>query len=239
MSLCRVGSDLYNKVFKHYTKKQWNKYPVELDASVLARLPVRTSNEDRYFNDPFEALPKQGYTAFFENILFHDSNIDVRLNVDFFQVRSQLPKHKLLIFTGPIDAFYAAQNWPKLEYRSINFVQEYHEPVQGFYQDSWVVNYPGPEVNFTRIVEYKHVPNQPEEVLHQKGTVIFKEFSTDFGDPYYPVPNERNRNLYQKYQDLALKEPGVVFVGRLASYKYFNMDEVSQFEKSNRFFFLN
>ena len=121
MSLCRVGRDLYEKVFKHYTKKQWDKYPIELDASVLARLPVRLTTEDRYFNDPFEGLPAQGYTRFFENILLKDANIDVRLNVDYFKIKHLLPKHKLLIFTGPIDAFYANQGWEKLEYRSIFF----------------------------------------------------------------------------------------------------------------------
>lgn len=227
MSLCRVGHELYDKVFKHYTKKQWDKFPQELDASVLARLPVRLTTEDRYFNDPYEALPANGYTQFFENILLKDSNIDVRLNMDYFQVKDLLPAGKLLVFTGPIDAFYASQGWEKLEYRSIYFQREYHEPESGFYQPSWMVNYPGPEVDWTRIAEYKHMPNQPLEALKSKGTVIYKEFSTDDGDPYYPVPNERNRALYKKYQNLAINEPNVVFVGRLASYKYFNMDQVS------------
>jgi len=225
MSLSRVGTDLYEKIFKHYTKKQWDKYPEELDASVLARLPFRLNNESRYFSDPYEALPKHGYTRFFENILLQDPNIDVRLNVDYFQVKDMLPKHKLLIFTGPIDAFYASQGMEKLEYRSIYFETEYLEPKGGYYQPSWMVNYPDPDVNWTRIAEYKHTPNQPENAISSKGTIIYREYSTDEGDPYYPVPNPRNQELYKKYQKLALVEENVVFVGRLASYKYFNMDQ--------------
>ena len=108
---------------------------------------------------------------------------------------------------------------------------EYHETPSGFYQPAWMVNYPGQEVPWTRIAEYKHMPNQPEDILETKGTVIYREYSTDNGDPYYPVPNDRNRALYKKYQNLSLNEPNVIFVGRLASYKYFNMDEVSLFYK--------
>ena len=107
-----------------------------------------------------------------------------------------------------------------------SFQTEYHETKSGFYQPAWMVNYPGPEVSWTRIAEYKHMPNQPLGVLQSNGSVIYREYSTDVGDPYYPVPNERNRALYMKYQKLALKEPNVIFVGRLASYKYFNMDQV-------------
>ena len=162
-----------------------------------------------------------------QNLLLKDANIDIRLNMDYFKVKERLPKHKLLVFTGPIDAFYASQGWEKLEYRSIYFETEYHEPKEpdGFYQPAWMVNYPSPEVPWTRIAEYKHMPNQPAMAKKMKGTIIYREYSTDTGDPYYPVPNERNRALYKKYQELDLKEPGVVFVGRLASYKYFNMDE--------------
>ena len=108
----------------------------------------------------------------------------------------------------------------------VSIQTEYHETESGFYQPSWMVNYPGPEVPWTRIAEYKHMPNQPKNCKDKNGTVIYREYSTDEGDPYYPVPNNRNRELYRKYQNLALKEPNVVFVGRLASYKYFNMDEV-------------
>lgn len=225
MSISRVGKDLYERIFKPYTKKQWDKWPKDLDASVLARLPVRSSYDDRYFNDKFQALPKDGYTSMFERMLLNNPDITVRLNVDYFKIKDNLPKHKLLVFTGPIDAFYASQGLPKLEYRSIVFEKEYHEPAGGYYQPRFVVNHPGSHVAFTRISEYKHSPNQPEGAHDLPGTVIYKEFSTDNGEPYYPVPNPRNRELYAKYQRLSAEEPGVTFVGRLASYKYFNMDQ--------------
>jgi len=225
MSISRVGTDLYERIFKQYTKKQWDKWPKELDASVLARLPYRTNREDTYFNDQFQALPAEGYTAMFEKMLLNNKDITVRLNVDYFQVKDKLPKHKLLVFTGPIDAYFASQGLPKLEYRSIFWDKEYLEPEGGFYQPAWVVNYPGGDVGWTRISEYKHSPNQPTGAKDLPGTVIFKEYSTDEGDPYYPVPNPRNQELYAKYQALATKEEGVTFVGRLASYKYFNMDQ--------------
>ena len=127
--------------------------------------------------------------------------------------------------TGPIDAYYASQGLPKLEYRSLRFLEEYHEPEGGFNQPCLQLNYPGPEVEHTIIVEYKHKPNQPETARTSAGTVIFKEYSRDHGEPYYPVPNPANRELYEKYRDMASREPGVVFVGRLASYKYFNMNQ--------------
>eukprot|EP01065_Artemidia_motanka_P041384 TRINITY_DN535_c0_g1_i1.p1 TRINITY_DN535_c0_g1~~TRINITY_DN535_c0_g1_i1.p1 ORF type:complete len:473 (+),score=170.90 TRINITY_DN535_c0_g1_i1:95-1513(+) len=230
-ALARVGPDLYEAIFKHYTKKQWDKYPEELDASVMKRLPCRTTTDDRYFSCKYQALPHRGYTRIFENMLFTGackSRVTVRLNCDFFKIRQQLPPHDLLVFTGPIDSFYASQGLPKLEYRSIRFEETVHPaPEQGFFQEAFVVNHPYPEVPYTRIVEYKHLPIQPEAV--RKGglaaTVTHTEFSTSEGDPYYPVPNEENRQLYNRYQKLAAEERGVAFVGRLASYKYFNMDE--------------
>jgi len=225
MSLSRVGKHLYEKIFKHYTKKQWDKYPVELNASVLARLPFRLTNDDRYFDDPYEGLPKDGYTKLFENMVLKDKNVDVRLKMDYFALKDKLPKYKLLVFTGPIDAYFASKGMKKLEYRSIYFETEYVEPSSGYYQDAWMVNYPEPDVRYTRIAEYKHTPNQPLSGRNSPGTVIYREYSTDVGDPYYPVPNPENQALYAKYQRLAEEEEGVVFVGRLASYKYFNMDQ--------------
>ena len=229
-ALSRVGARLYEKIFRHYTKKQWDRYPEELDASVLMRLPCRTSTDDRYFPDRYQALPARGYTRLFENMLLGDSNVHVRLNCDFFEHKAAgtLPRHKLLVYTGQIDSYYANLGMPKLEYRSLRFEEEYvANPPDGFFQELMVVNYPGEKVPFTRIVEYKHTPNQPLGARDGsvKGTVIAREYSTDTGEPYYPVPNPENRALYEKYAALAAKETGVCFVGRLASYKYFNMDQ--------------
>jgi len=229
-ALSRVGPDLYEKIFKHYTKKQWDKYPAELDASVLLRLPCRTTTDDRYFPDEWQALPVRGYTRIFENMLLRDPNITIRLNVDYFKERANgtLPAYGLLVYTGPIDSYFAQQGMPKLEYRSIKFINEYvEEPADGFFQEAMVVNYPSSDVEFTRIVEYKHVPNQPTAVKNGavKGSLLAREVSSAVGDPYYPVPNPKNHELYLKYKKMADEEKGVAFVGRLASYKYFNMDQ--------------
>lgn len=228
-ALARVGPQLYERIFRHYTKKQWDKYPEDLDASVLMRLPCRTTTDDRYFNDPWQALPKRGYTRIFENMLMNDDNITIRLNCDFFKLKAdaKIPKHKLLIYTGQIDLYYAALGMPKLEYRSLRFEEEYinTDAGYGFFQETMVVNYPSADVPFTRIVEYKHTPNQPLGRQDEPGTLIAREFSTAEGEPYYPVPNSENRELYEKYAAMAANENSVCFVGRLASYKYFNMDQ--------------
>jgi len=194
------------------------------------RLPCRTSTDDRYFGDDWQALPRRGYTRIFENMLLSDPNITVRLGVDYFGSKrdGKLPKYSLLVYTGPIDSYFAQQGMPRLEYRSLHFHEEYiAEPDNGFYQEAMVVNYPAKDVPFTRIVEYKHVPNQPQAVRDGKvkGTLIAKETSSSEGEPYYPVPNPKNNELYERYRALAEKEEGVCFVGRLASYKYFNMDQ--------------
>ncbi|XRA99834.1 UDP-galactopyranose mutase [Pycnococcus provasolii] len=225
-ALSRAGPELYEAIFKYYTYKQWDRLPDQMDASVLARIPVRLDEDNRYFTDEHQALPKHGYTRIFENLLHGHKDIDVRLDVDFFNEKDKLPKHTTLVFTGPIDAYFASQGMPKLEYRSLTWDVEYHDTEPGeTYQEALQVNYPGMEVPYTRIVEYKHKPNQPVKAKEGKGTLIFKEFSVDDGDPYYPVPNPANRDLYEKYRELAEKEQGVLFVGRLASYKYFNMDQ--------------
>ena len=229
-ALARVGPLLYDRIFKHYTKKQWDKYPSELDASVLMRLPCRTSTDDRYFSDPWQALPIRGYTRIFENMLLLDPRITIKLNVDFFHAKQLglLPRYGKLVYTGPVDAYFGALGLPKLEYRSLKFDEEFiDDPDDGFYQPAFVVNHPSPDVPFTRVVEYKHMPNQPSDVRHGKvrGTRIAREFSSADGPPYYPVPNPANRALYERYRKLAEKEKDVCFVGRLASYKYFNMDQ--------------
>lgn len=217
--LARVGVLLYDKLFKHYTKKQWDKYPEELDASVLNRIPVRTNWDDRYFSDTYQALPVGGYTKMFENILSHP-NITVKLNTDYFDVKDEIGGYDKLFYTGPIDRFFDFKFSleEKLEYRSINFVTEtVNAP---YFQSNSVVNYPGNDVGYTRIIEYKHFGNQ-----QSKRTTIVKEYTTDEGEPYYPVPNEKNKLIYEKYKQEAKKLTDVYFVGRLANYKYFNMDE--------------
>lgn len=217
--LSRVGPILYEKMFKHYTKKQWDKYPAELDASVLERIPVRTNYDDRYFSDTYQALPKGGYTQLFENILDHP-NIEVLLETDYFDVKDQYTNYEKLFYTGPVDRFFEFRHslLEKLEYRSINFVSETIDAE--FFQENSVVNYPGTEVDFTRIIEYKHFGNQKSGK-----TTIVKEFTVDEGEPYYPVPNPRNQEIYARYKAEAGQLTDVYFVGRLANYKYFNMDQ--------------
>lgn len=213
----RVGIELYDKIFKHYTFKQWNKYPDELDSSVLARIPIRNNFDDRYFTDRFQALPVNGYTHFIKRLLSHE-NIDVVLDADFLDVRNRF-NFKNTIYTGPVDHYFNDAGYEKLEYRSIEFIEERYNNTP-FFQPNSVINYPGSDVPFTRIVEYKHFLNQKSN-----HTVIVKEITTDKGEPYYPVPNDKNMTLYAKYKELAVKETSVYFLGRLANYKYFNMDQ--------------
>jgi UDP-galactopyranose mutase len=214
----RIGEVLYDKLIKDYTYKQWNKYPHELDKSVLQRIPIRTNFDTRYFNDKYQALPKKGYTHFFERLL-DNKNIEVKLNTDYFEYIKENSDYDIIIFTGPIDSYFP--DLEKLEYRSIDFHIEVIKNMN-YYQPNSVVNYPGKDIPYTRIVEYKHFLNQTSN-----DTVIVSETTNDVGEPYYPVPNKKNLDLYEKYKILAKNEElkNVFFVGRLANYKYFNMDE--------------
>lgn len=217
-ALARVGEVLYTKIFKNYTRKQWDKWPEELDASVLNRIPVRTTFDDRYFADTYQALPVGGYTKLFENMLSHP-NITVKLETDFFDIKDQIKGFQKMFYTGPIDRFFEFKKdvQEKLEYRSLRFEHETLD--QESYQGHAVINYPNEE-QFTRIVEYKFLTGQ----RHPQTTIV-KEYSTAEGEPYYPVPNPRNRQLYAQYQKRAARLKNIYFVGRLANYKYFNMDE--------------
>lgn len=220
MAKSRVGELLYNKIFKDYTYKQWNKYPEELNADVLARIPIRNNFDTRYFDDKYQALPEKGYTVFINNIIKH-KNITIKLGIDYFEFikNNNINKFEHIIYTGPIDRFYADQNLEKLEYRTINFhIEKYFN--MNYYQSNSVVNYPESNINYTRCVEYKHFLNQKS--LH---TVVVKETTCDNGEPFYPVPNKKNSDLYDKYKQLTLKEKNIHFIGRLANYKYFNMDQ--------------
>lgn len=231
MAKSRVGEVLYEKVFKDYTFKQWNKYPSELKPEVLARIPIRDNFDDRYFSDKYQALPEKGYTHFFTKLLDHP-NITVKLNSDFGSITSKDSSlNKIKIYTGPIDAYFKnfqnksekfSEDLDLLEYRSINFVQEIFKDTP-YYQPNSVVNYPNTDVDFTRIVEFKHFLNQ-----QSPHTIIVKEYTTDTGEPYYPVLNTKNLELYEKYKILAEEESqkhNIHFIGRLANYKYFNMDQ--------------
>ena len=218
MALSLVGPVLYEKMFEHYTEKQWNKHPKELAASVIGRIPVRTNFEDRYFSDKYQAIPSEGYTKLFEKLLDHP-NITVKLDTDYFENKEQLEGFEKLFFTGPIDHFFGYKYGKKLQYRSIKFVFETYDTE--FFQTNSVVNYPN-EHDYTRIVEYKHITGQK----HAK-TTISKEFPTWEGEPYYPVPSKENLELFEKYQQEAnnVEKDNIYFVGRLANYKYFNMDQ--------------
>jgi UDP-galactopyranose mutase len=221
-ALARVGPVLYEKMFKYYTKKQWDRWPHELDASVLQRIPVRTNSDDRYFSDVHQALPKGGYTQMFERIFDHP-NITVHVDTDFFDLRHELEgKCEKLFYTGPIDRFFDfkySNEQDKLQWRSIRF--EWQTLDQESFQPNSVVNYPQMEDGkFTRIIEYKKITGQQSDK-----TTICTEFSTDEGEPYYPVPNPANDAIFQKYRKEADNLSNIYFVGRLANYKYFNMDQ--------------
>jgi UDP-galactopyranose mutase len=214
--MSEVGRELYETFFQGYTRKQWGMDPSELDKSVTARVPTRTNVDDRYFTDTFQAMPLNGYTQMFERMLDHP-NIDVLLGVEYSQVREAYP-HDHLVFTGPIDEYFGYR-YGKLPYRSLCFR---HETLsQSSLQPVGVVNYPHESVPYTRITEYKHLTGQASDK-----TSITYEYPSDDGDPYYPIPRDENQVLYKRYEALAIKEAGVSFVGRLATYRYYNMDQV-------------
>src|SRR5215210_1020353 len=211
----KVGRELYEKFFKSYTRKQWDLDPSELDASVTARVPTRTNKDDRYFTDTFQAMPCYGYTRMFEKMLSHP-NIKIMLNTDYEEVMDEV-KFRKLIFTGPIDEFFNYK-YGKLPYRSLRFKFETLETPQ--FQETGTINYPN-DYGFTRITEFKHLTGQK----HDKTTLVY-EYPEATGDPYYPVPRPENEILYKKYAAMANQLTNTYFVGRLATYRYYNMDQV-------------
>jgi UDP-galactopyranose mutase len=211
----KVGRELYEKFFRNYTRKQWDLDPSELDSSVTARVPVRTSRDDRYFTDTYQAMPLHGYTRMFENILNHP-NIRIMLNTDYREIEQVIPFREM-VYTGPVDEFFDYR-FGKLPYRSLEFK---HETIdKAVYQPAPVVNYPN-EQAYTRITEFKYLTGQE----HHKTSIVY-EFPRAEGDPYYPVPRPENAELYKKYEELAKATKGVHFAGRLATYKYYNQDQV-------------
>lgn len=211
-----VGRDLYEKFFLNYTRKQWGLDPAELKAGVAARIPVRTDTDDRYFTDTFQAMPLHGYTKMFEAMLDHP-NITVELGVDFEEVGAR-EAYRHVVYTGPIDAYFHYVHG-RLPYRSLRFEHEHLAEVSEF-QETGTVNYPNDHA-YTRITEFKHLTGQ-----QHSGTSIVREYPQAEGDPYYPVPRAENETLFKRYEAMAKIEPNVTFVGRLAQYRYYNMDQV-------------
>jgi UDP-galactopyranose mutase len=217
-----VGEELYNLFYEGYTAKQWGRPPEQLDASVTRRIPIRTNEDDRYFQDEFQALPAEGYTRLFERML-EASGAELLLNTDYRSVRDKV-NYGHLIYTGPLDEYFECR-WGALPYRTLNFkVEELPAGEGGLVQPALQVNYPGPEP-FTRTVELKHITGQQSE-----WTNLVREFPAEYkagqSEPYYPVPGAESQNLAQRYRNLAAKETNVTFVGRLADYRYLNMDQV-------------
>jgi UDP-galactopyranose mutase len=211
-----VGRELYELFFRGYTRKQWGLDPSELDKSVTARIPTRTNTDDRYFTDAFQAMPKHGYTKMFEKMLDHEL-IEVRTGVDYRELRGQVD-HDHLIYTGPIDEYFD-HRFGKLPYRSLKFDHQTLEQEQ--FQQTGTVNFPSEEIPFTRISEYKHLTGQKAPV-----TTVTYEYPSAEGDPYYPIPRPENQQLFKRYEALADATEGVTFVGRLATYRYYNMDQI-------------
>lgn len=211
----KVGRELYEKFFRGYTRKQWDLDPSELDASVTARVPTRTNKDDRYFTDTYQEMPLYGYTKMFEKILSHP-NIKIMLNTDYKEIVDSIP-YKFMIYTGPIDSYFN-YCYGKLPYRSLEFKFETVEAES--FQPTGTVNYPN-EHPYTRITDFKYLTGQK----HPKTTIVY-EYPKAKGDPYYPVPRPENAEIYKKYQQLTAAMTNTYFVGRLATYKYYNMDQV-------------
>ncbi|MCB2190402.1 MAG: UDP-galactopyranose mutase [Deltaproteobacteria bacterium] len=226
--LASVGAEFYEKFFKGYTKKQWNKEPRHLHPSVCGRIPIRTTREDGYFDDSFQAMPQEGYTAMFNRMVDScEANLEVRLGLDFRQAKEAF-KYRHLFYTGPIDEYFQAC-YGRLEYRSLRFEVDSHsaqslarQGKSGFWQPYLQVNYPNSQ-QYTRIVEIKHATRQ-----NTPHTNVVREYPQDYNhanEPYYPVPTHRNLALYKEYAALASREKEVTFLGRLATYAYLNMDQ--------------
>lgn len=211
-----VGLELCEKFFRGYTRKQWDLDLSELSAGVAARIPTRANDDDRYFTDTYQFMPIDGYTAMFERMLHH-KNITLMLDTDFAFIKRTI-SFKSLIYTGTIDSYYE-YCYGKLPYRSLRFEHEHTVDIE-YLQPVGTVNYPNNEL-FTRITEFKHLTGQRHD-----GSSYVKEYSQSSGDPYYPIPNNTNEKLYKKYEELTKKEINTHFVGRLAQYKYLNMDQV-------------
>lgn len=213
--ISKVGKELYEKFFKGYTRKMWDMDPSELDASVTARVPTRTNKDDRYFTDTYQAMPLHGYTRMFRKMLDHP-NIKIMLNTDYKEIVEFIP-FKKMIYTGPIDSYFN-YCYGKLPYRSLEFRFETIDAEH--FQSTGTINYPNDQP-YTRITDFKYLTGQK----HPKTAIVY-EYPKAEGDPYYPVPKPENAELYKRYQQLAASMTNTYFTGRLATYKYYNMDQV-------------
>jgi UDP-galactopyranose mutase len=220
--ISQVGWELYEMFFKGYTKKQWRMDPKELDKSVCGRIPIRTNRDDRYLREPFQALPTEGYTAMFQRMISSmGEKVEIKLETCWEEIKNQV-NYRWLVYTGPIDKYFDNCYGP-LPYRSLK-AREETSGKTGFWQPTMQINYPDVSVPFTRIVEIKHATCQDTPY-----TTIVREFPADYtegSEPYYPVPFQESKDLYAKYKALADKEEKVSFTGRLATYRYYNMDQV-------------
>lgn len=216
-----IGKDIYEKLIMGYTEKQWGRKCTELPAFIIKRLPVRFVYDNNYFNDKYQGIPIGGYNKLIDGLL---EGIEVRTGIDFFENREYWEGiADKIVFTGKIDEFYDYR-FGKLEYRTVHFEEEIHDCPN--YQGNAVINYTEKEVPYTRIIEHKHFEMFGAEVYQCPRTVISKEYSTEWKEgmePYYPVNDNRNNSLYSKYQELADKETNIIFGGRLAEYKYYDM----------------
>ncbi|MDE6295976.1 MAG: UDP-galactopyranose mutase [Muribaculaceae bacterium] len=223
-ALTLIGHDIYEKLIKYYTEKQWGRKCTELPAFIIRRLPVRLTFDNNYFNDSYQGIPIGGYTRLIEKML---SGVEVRLNTDYFENRQELDGlANKIIYTGEIDRFYDYQ-FGTLQYRTVSFDTEIIDSSN--YQGNAVVNYTDATTPFTRIIEHKHFEAFGNEVYANPKTIISREYSKEWkpGDePYYPVNDDKNSNLYAKYKALADSEKKVIFCGRLAEYKYYDMHQV-------------
>jgi UDP-galactopyranose mutase len=218
--VAKVGRDLYEKFFRGYTRKQWQRDPSELNASVCARIPIRTNTDDRYFTDPFQKMPVDGYTAMFRRILDHPL-IDVRVSTDYDEVKDEI-EYGHLVYSGPIDKFFGYR-FGALPYRSLEFeLKNVPTPGEGYVQPATTINEPSEEVPYTRTTEFRWMTGQE----HLDSSTMAVEYPRSEGDPYYPIPRDDTRALYRRYEAMGDELPDVTFVGRLARYQYLNMDQV-------------
>ena len=219
--LSQVGKEVYETFIRGYTIKQWQRDPKDLPASIIKRLPIRLTFEENYFLDKYQGIPINGYTAMIDNML---QGIDFKLGIDYFDDKSELDSlADTVVFTGKIDEYYDFC-FGELEYRTLRFE---HETLDGDFQGNAVVNYTHPDIPFTRIIEHKHF--QPQDVLNIKNTIITREYSDEYSKgktPYYPINDDKNNSIYFKYKELSKSEKNIIFGGRLAEYKYYDMHQV-------------